>query len=107
MTQVTSAQNWKKANIASASPPPRAISFRFAGPEMDGAPTAMKRSPGTPLRSRASARGGYELLAYSNRRSQQMELHVTGELEAKLTHSAAKQGRNPDELVQDLLTRYF
>ena len=36
-----------------------------------------------------------------------MELHVTGELEAKLTHSAAKQGRNPDELVQDVLTRYF
>jgi predicted transcriptional regulator len=36
-----------------------------------------------------------------------MELHVTGELEAKLTHSAAKQGRNPEELVQDVLTRYF
>ena len=36
-----------------------------------------------------------------------MELHVTGELEAKLTNSAAKQGRNPDELVQDVLTRYF
>jgi hypothetical protein len=26
---------------------------------------------------------------------------------AKLAHSAAKQGRNPDELVQDVLTRYF
>jgi len=36
-----------------------------------------------------------------------MEVHVTGELEAKLTHSAARQGRNPDELVQDVLTRYF
>ncbi len=36
-----------------------------------------------------------------------MELHVTGELEAKLTRSAAKQGRNPDELVKDVLTRYF
>jgi hypothetical protein len=36
-----------------------------------------------------------------------MELHVTGELETKLTHSAAKQGRNPDELVQDVLRRYF
>jgi predicted transcriptional regulator len=36
-----------------------------------------------------------------------MELHVTGELEAKLTQSAAKQGRNPDELVQDVLTRYL
>ena len=36
-----------------------------------------------------------------------MELHVTGELETKLTHSAARQGRNPDELVRDVLTRYF
>jgi predicted transcriptional regulator len=36
-----------------------------------------------------------------------MELHVTGELEAKLTQSAAKQGRKPDELVQDVLTRYL
>lgn len=36
-----------------------------------------------------------------------MEVHVTGELEAKLTHSAAKQGRKPDELVQDILTHYF
>jgi predicted transcriptional regulator len=35
-----------------------------------------------------------------------MEVHVTGELEAKLTHSAAQQGRNPDDLVQ-LLTSYF
>ncbi|MGA2115646.1 MAG: hypothetical protein ABSH56_12970 [Bryobacteraceae bacterium] len=36
-----------------------------------------------------------------------MELHVTGDLEAKLAHSAAKQGRNPDELAHDILTRYF
>ena len=36
-----------------------------------------------------------------------MEVHVTGDLEAKLTHSAAKQGRNPDDLVQDVLTSYF
>jgi predicted transcriptional regulator len=36
-----------------------------------------------------------------------MELHVTGELEAKLTDFAAKQGRNPDELVRDVLTRYL
>lgn len=36
-----------------------------------------------------------------------MELHVTGELEAKLTHSAAMQGRRPDELAQDVLTRYL
>ncbi len=36
-----------------------------------------------------------------------MEVHVTGELEAKLTRSAARQGRNPDELVRDVLTHYF
>jgi predicted transcriptional regulator len=36
-----------------------------------------------------------------------MEVHFTPELEAKLTHSAAQQGRNPDDLVQDVLTRYF
>jgi predicted transcriptional regulator len=36
-----------------------------------------------------------------------MELHLSGELEAKLTHSAAEQGRSPDELAQDVLTRYF
>jgi predicted transcriptional regulator len=36
-----------------------------------------------------------------------MEVHFTPELEAKLAHSAAKQGRDPDELVQDVVTRYF
>jgi predicted transcriptional regulator len=36
-----------------------------------------------------------------------MEVHFLPELEAKLTHSAALQGRNPDELVQDVVTRYF
>ena len=36
-----------------------------------------------------------------------MEVHFTPELEAKLAHSAAQQGRNPDDLVQDVLTRYF
>jgi predicted transcriptional regulator len=36
-----------------------------------------------------------------------MEVHVTGELEAKLTHTAARQGRDPEELVQDVLARYF
>ena len=36
-----------------------------------------------------------------------MEVHVTGELEAKLAQSAAQQGRNPDDLVQDVLTSYF
>jgi predicted transcriptional regulator len=36
-----------------------------------------------------------------------MQLILTGELEAKLTLSAASQGRNPDELAQEVLTRYF
>jgi predicted transcriptional regulator len=36
-----------------------------------------------------------------------MEVHFPPELEAKLTNSAAQQGLNPDELVQDVLTRYF
>jgi hypothetical protein len=36
-----------------------------------------------------------------------MEVHFTPELESKLTNFAAQQGRNPDELVQDVLTRYF
>jgi predicted transcriptional regulator len=36
-----------------------------------------------------------------------MEVYVTPELEAKLAHSAAQQGRNTNELVQVALTRYF
>jgi hypothetical protein len=36
-----------------------------------------------------------------------MEVHFPPELEAKLAHSAAEQGRKPDELVQDVVTRYF
>jgi predicted transcriptional regulator len=36
-----------------------------------------------------------------------MEVHFSPELEAKLTESAAQQGRNPDELVKDVLARYF
>lgn len=36
-----------------------------------------------------------------------MELHFTPELEAKLTHSAAQQGRDPDELAQEILARHF
>ena len=36
-----------------------------------------------------------------------MEVHFPPELEAKLTHSAAQQGRNPDELVRDVVSRYF
>ena len=36
-----------------------------------------------------------------------MEVNFGHELDTKITHSAARQGRNPDELVQDVLTRYF
>jgi predicted transcriptional regulator len=36
-----------------------------------------------------------------------MEVHFTPELEAKLVQSASQQGRNPDELVQELVERYF
>jgi predicted transcriptional regulator len=36
-----------------------------------------------------------------------MEVHFSPELEAKLTHSAAQQGRDPDELVQDVVSRFF
>jgi predicted transcriptional regulator len=36
-----------------------------------------------------------------------MQVHFTPELEAKVTQSAAQQGRNPDELVQEVVARYF
>lgn len=36
-----------------------------------------------------------------------MELQLTPELETRLMHSAAQQGRKADELVQDVLTHYF
>jgi predicted transcriptional regulator len=36
-----------------------------------------------------------------------MEVHFTPELEAKLTQTAAQQGRNPDQLVQEVLALYF
>jgi predicted transcriptional regulator len=36
-----------------------------------------------------------------------MEVHFTPELEAKFTHTAAQQDRNPDELAQEILARYF
>jgi predicted transcriptional regulator len=36
-----------------------------------------------------------------------MEVHVTPELEAKLTLSAAQKGRNPDELAQEILAQYL
>ena len=36
-----------------------------------------------------------------------MEVHVTGELEAKLAQSAALRGCSPEQSVQDALTRYL
>jgi predicted transcriptional regulator len=36
-----------------------------------------------------------------------MEVHLTPEQEEKLAQSAAQQGRNPDELVRQVLARYF
>lgn len=36
-----------------------------------------------------------------------MEVHFTPEQEAKLAHSASQQGRNPDELVRQVIARYF
>ena len=36
-----------------------------------------------------------------------MEVHFPPELEEKLVRSAAQQGRNPDELLQEVVTRYF
>jgi predicted transcriptional regulator len=36
-----------------------------------------------------------------------MEIHSPPDLEAKLMNSAAKQGRNPDELLQDVVAQYL
>jgi predicted transcriptional regulator len=36
-----------------------------------------------------------------------MEVHFTTEIEAKLKQSASQQGRDPDELVQEVVARYF
>lgn len=36
-----------------------------------------------------------------------MEVHFPPELEAKLAQSAAEQGRKPNELLQDVVARYF
>ena len=36
-----------------------------------------------------------------------MEVHFPPEVQEKLVHSAAKQGRDADELVQDVLARYL
>ena len=36
-----------------------------------------------------------------------MEVHFSPEIEAKLKHSAAQQRRGPEELVQDVVSRFF
>lgn len=36
-----------------------------------------------------------------------MEVHVTPELEARLIRTAARQGRNPDEVAQEILSCWF
>ncbi len=36
-----------------------------------------------------------------------MEVHFDPDLQAKLTERATQQGRNPDEVVQDVVARYF
>jgi predicted transcriptional regulator len=36
-----------------------------------------------------------------------MEVHFSPDLQEKLAHSAAKQGRDADELVQEVLARYL
>lgn len=36
-----------------------------------------------------------------------MEIHLTPEIAAKLTHSAAQKGRAPDEFVRDVLAQYL
>ena len=36
-----------------------------------------------------------------------MEVNFTPEQEAQLAQSAARQGRNPDELVRQVVARYF
>jgi predicted transcriptional regulator len=36
-----------------------------------------------------------------------MEVHFTPELEAKVAESAVQQGRHPEELVQEVVARYF
>ena len=36
-----------------------------------------------------------------------MEVHFPSELEARLVQSASQQGRNPGELLRDVVARYF
>lgn len=36
-----------------------------------------------------------------------MEVHFDPDVQAKLAQRATQQGRNPDEVVQDVVARYF
>ncbi len=36
-----------------------------------------------------------------------MEVHFTPELESKVVQSAVQQGRDPDELVQEVVAQHF
>jgi predicted transcriptional regulator len=36
-----------------------------------------------------------------------MEVHFAPEIEKKIVQSAAQQGRNPDDLVQEVVARHF
>ena len=36
-----------------------------------------------------------------------MEVHFNPDLQARLTQRANQQGRNPDEVVQDVVAQYF
>jgi predicted transcriptional regulator len=56
------------------------------------------------LISREGARPSEDILEAGDLR---MEVHFPPELEAKLAHTAAELGRDPDELVQAVVTRYF
>jgi len=41
------------------------------------------------------------------RGAEAMEVHLPPEVEARLVHSAAQQGRAPDDLAQEIIARYF
>jgi predicted transcriptional regulator len=36
-----------------------------------------------------------------------MEVHLRPDLQARVTQRATEQGRNPDEVVEDVVARYF
>jgi len=36
-----------------------------------------------------------------------MEVHLSSDIQQRLMHSAARQGRNPDELVSEVLLQYL